>query len=117
MNGSATPMPLPGSMGLAEIPPPPGVAPAPRGAARRSGPPAALRALDYPRPFVRAAVWLSVFAIPFLRVYLPGTGERVGVTRLVQVLVALAVLAQPRACLRLLPLAVVGFWVYAGTRV
>lgn len=90
--------------------------------ARRLGPSAALptaaaEGIEYPRRFVRVAVYLSVFAIPFLRVYLPGTGERVGVTRLVQVLMIFAVLSQPRVCLRFLPWALIGFGAYCGMRV
>jgi len=46
----------------------------------------ASRNVDWPRPnwLVRCAFYLSFFAIPFHSLYLPGTGERLGVTRLVQ---------------------------------
>src|SRR5688572_3769372 len=64
-----------------------------------------------PNVLVRWAFYLSIFAIPFARVYLPGTGDRVGVTRLVQVLIVCAVLSQPRVCLRFIPTAL--FW-FAG---
>jgi hypothetical protein len=37
-----------------------------------------------PNVLVRWAFYLSVFSIPFTQLYLPGTGERIGVTRLVQ---------------------------------
>jgi hypothetical protein len=66
---------------------------------------------------VRWAFYLSVFAIPFARLYLPGTGDRIGVTRLVQALILGAVLSQPRVCLRLLPVALFWFLAYCGLRI
>lgn len=70
-----------------------------------------------PNFLVRWAFYLSVFSIPFARLYLPGTGERIGVTRMVQALIACAVLSQPRVCLRLVPVALFWFLAYCGVRV
>src|SRR5947207_14075624 len=39
-----------------------------------------------PNRLVRWAFYLSVFSIPFIRVYLPGSGDKIGITRIVQVL-------------------------------
>lgn len=64
-----------------------------------------------PNFLVRWAFYLSIFSIPFSHLYLPGTGERVGVTRLVQALILCAVLSQPRVCVRLIPVAL--FWLLA----
>src|SRR5256885_5715434 len=74
---------------------------------------------DSPQPnfLVRWAFYLSVFFIPFTRIYLPGTGERIGVTRLVQVLILCAVISQARVCLRLIPVALVWFLAYCGARI
>src|SRR5262249_40428154 len=88
-------------------------------APRRSGgdapdvPPDALRMM-VPNAFVRWAFLLSIFSIPFTCVYLPGTGDRVGVLRLVQLLLLSAVLSQPRVCLRFVPVALLWFVVYCG---
>jgi O-antigen ligase len=73
--------------------------------------------MTVPNAFVRWVFLLSVFAIPFTCVYLPGTGERVGVLRLVQLLLLSAVLWQPRVCLRLVPVALLWFLVYCGVRI
>jgi O-antigen ligase len=62
----------------------------------------------HPNFLVQAAFYLSVFSIPFCYLYLPGTGERVGVARLVQLLIFLGALSQPRVCLRFFPKAL--FW-------
>ncbi|HXJ60591.1 MAG TPA: O-antigen ligase family protein [Verrucomicrobiae bacterium] len=70
-----------------------------------------------PNALVRWAFYASAFSIPFMCVYLPGTGERVGVLRLVQVLLLAAVVSQPRVCLRLAPLALIWFVVYCGVRI
>src|SRR5262245_34652002 len=61
-----------------------------------------------PNTLVRWVFFVSVFCIPFTRLYLPGTGNTVGVTRLVQALIVAGVLSQPRVCLRLMPVAL--FW-------
>jgi O-antigen ligase len=66
---------------------------------------------------VRWAFYLSVFAIPFVRLYLPGTGDRIGVTRVVQVLILCAVLSQPRVCIRLIPTALFWFLAYCALRI
>jgi O-antigen ligase len=65
---------------------------------------------------VRWAFYLSVFCIPFARVYLPGTGERIGVTRMIQALILGAILSQPRVCIRLVPVALFWFLAYCGAR-
>jgi O-antigen ligase len=70
-----------------------------------------------PNALVRWAFYLSIFAIPFQRLYLPGTGDRVGVTRCIQMLLLLAVASQPRVCLRFVPAALFWFLGYAGLRV
>src|SRR5467141_1654330 len=70
-----------------------------------------------PNVIVRWAFYLSVFSIPFVRLYLPGSGERIGVTRLVQVLILCAVLSQPRVCIRLIPTALFWFLAYCALRV
>ena len=69
-----------------------------------------------PNLLVRWAFYLSVFAIPFAKVYLPGTGERIGAIRIVQLLLVCAVVSQPRICLRLFPLALVWFFAYCFVR-
>src|SRR6185437_6655005 len=66
---------------------------------------------------VRWAFYLSVFMIPFTKLYLPGTGERIGVARLVQVLILCAAISQPRVCLRLVPVALFWFLAYCGVRI
>lgn len=66
---------------------------------------------------VRWAFYLSAFSIPFLSVYLPGTGERVGLIRVIQLLLLGAVLSQPRVCLRLVPVGLLWFCVYCAVRV
>ena len=70
-----------------------------------------------PNFLVRWAFYLSIFSVPFGHLYLPGTGERVGVTRLVQLLILCAVLSQPRVCLRLVPVAMFWFLAYCGVRI
>ena len=69
-----------------------------------------------PNVLVRAAFYLSLFAIPFGHLYVPGTGGRVGVTRLVQLLILCGILSQPRACLRFVPTALFWFLGYIGLR-
>src|SRR5258707_13692179 len=57
---------------------------APRSSSPAAAEPQALRPeLMSPNAFVRWAFYLSAFSIPFMCVYVPGTGERVGVLRLV----------------------------------
>jgi len=70
-----------------------------------------------PNALVRWAFYLSVFAIPFTRLYVPGTGDRVGVTRIVQLLLLCAVALQPRVCLRFVPVALFWFLAYCAVRV
>src|SRR3989442_12122191 len=65
--------------------------------------------LCVPNALVRWAFCLSIFAIPFTQLYLPGTAERIGVTRLVQVLLLAAVVSQPPVCLPVFPGGL--FWV------
>src|SRR5688572_27382415 len=65
---------------------------------------------------VRWAFYVSVFCIPFTKLYLPGTGDRIGVTRLIQALILGAVLSQPRVCLQLMPVALLWFLAYCGVR-
>ncbi len=70
-----------------------------------------------PNDLVRWGFYLSVFAIPFSHLYLPGTAERVGVLRLTQMALGCAVLSQPRVCLRLVPTALFWFLAYGALRV
>lgn len=69
-----------------------------------------------PNVLVRWAFYVSVFCIPFTQLYLPGTGNRIGVTRLIQVLILAAILSQPRVCMRLMPVALFWFLAYAVFR-
>ena len=70
-----------------------------------------------PNALVRWAFYLSVFSIPFARLYVPGTGERVGVIRIVQLMLLGAVASQPRVCVRLVPVALLWFVGYCGVRI
>src|ERR1043166_5693055 len=70
-----------------------------------------------PNVLVRLAFYASVFAIPFTELYLPGTGERIGVVRLVQGLILLAAISQPRVCVRFVPVALLWFGAYCGLRI
>src|SRR5439155_8606946 len=70
-----------------------------------------------PNCLVRWAFYLSIFSVPFSHLYLPGTGERVGVIRLVQMLILCSVLSQLRVCMRLFQCAHVRFLVYCGVRI
>jgi O-antigen ligase len=70
-----------------------------------------------PNLLVRSAFYFSLFAIPFLRLYVPGTGERLGVQRLSEVLMIAAMLSRPRVCLRFLPGSLLWFVVYCGVRI
>jgi O-antigen ligase len=69
-----------------------------------------------PNLLVRWAFYLSIFTLPFHQLYIPGTGDRVGVIRLIQILLILAVASQPRVCLRFVPVALFWFLGYAGLR-
>lgn len=69
-----------------------------------------------PNFLVRWAFYLSVFAIPFNHLYLPGTGGRIGVQRIVQALMICGVLSQPGICLRWVPTAMLWFLGYIGFR-
>jgi O-antigen ligase len=70
-----------------------------------------------PNALVQWAFYLSLFAIPFNHLYLPGTGERVGVARLVQLLILAGILSQPQVCLRFFPRALFWFLGYIGLRI
>jgi O-antigen ligase len=70
-----------------------------------------------PNVLVRWALYLSVFCIPFTKLYLPGTGDRIGVIRMVQALILGAILSQPRVCIRLVPVALFWFLAYCGWRI
>ena len=70
-----------------------------------------------PNLLVRWAFYLSIFSVPFSHLYLPGTGERIGVTRLVQALILCAILSQPRVCLRLVPVSLFWFLAYCALRI
>ena len=70
-----------------------------------------------PSGFVRWAFYLSVFAIPFARFYIPGTGERLGVIRIEQLLLLCAALSQPRVCLGRVPVALLWIGAYCGLRI
>jgi len=75
--------------------------------------------LDRLRPnlLVQSAFYFSLLAIPFLRLYVPGTGERVGVERVVQALLLAAMFSRPRVCLRFVPLSLLWFFAYCGVRI
>jgi O-antigen ligase len=62
------------------------------------------------------AFYLSLLVIPFTRLYMPGTGDRLGVKRIVQFLIIAAMLSRPRVCLRFLPKALLWFFAYCGLR-
>jgi O-antigen ligase len=69
-----------------------------------------------PGTLVRWAFYLSIFTMPFYRFYLPGTGDRIGVIRMVQMLILFAVLSEPRTCIRLFPVTLVWFVAYCVWR-
>jgi len=79
--------------------------------------PAARPMFGGPNSFVRWAFLLSLFAIPFAQLYVPGTGERVGVVRIVQLLIFVAVVSQPRICCRFVPLTLIWFTAYCAVRI
>ena len=70
-----------------------------------------------PNALVRWAFYLSIVSIPFARLYVPGTGERVGVIRIAQMVLLCAVVSQPRICLRLVPVALLWFVAYCAVRI
>src|ERR1051325_2303341 len=70
-----------------------------------------------PNVLARWACYLAAFAIPFGQLYLPGTGERLGVTRIVQLLIFAAMVSQPRVCLRFVPIALLWFVCYCALRI
>ena len=70
-----------------------------------------------PNTLVRWAFMLSVFAIPFTNLYLPGTGGELGVLRIVQLIMVCAVLSQPHVCLRWFPKALLWFLAYITMRI
>src|SRR6266536_1586825 len=78
-----------------------------------------LRNLELSRPnlLVQSAFYFSLLAIPFLRLYFPCTGERVGVERVVQLLMIAAILSRPRVCVRFIPHALFWFVAYCGLRI
>src|ERR1041384_1512043 len=79
----------------------------------------ALRNLDLLQPnlFVRSAFYFSLVAIPFLRLYVPGTGEHIGVQRVVQLLMITAMVSRPRVCVRFIPHVLLWFAAYCGFRI
>lgn len=70
-----------------------------------------------PNAVVRWAFYLSLFAIPMAHLYLPGTGGKLGVNRIIQLLILCGVLSQPRVCLRLVPTALFWFLGYIALRI
>jgi len=70
-----------------------------------------------PNLAVRCAFYLSIAAIPFLHLYIPGTGERLGVKRVIQGLMLLAMFSRPKVCLRLVPVSLLWFLAYCGMRI
>ncbi len=81
------------------------------GARERSRPEAAQANL-----WVHWAVCFSLFSIPYYELYLPGTGERVGLKRISQLLILAAMITRPWLCLRFLPRALLWFAAYCGYR-
>jgi O-antigen ligase len=73
--------------------------------------------LSRPNLLVRWAFYSSLFAIPFLHLYIPGTGEHVGIKRAVQGLLFLSMLSRPRVCLRFIPVSLLWFAAYCGVRI
>src|ERR1051325_9778093 len=89
---------------------------APARTAARATPNASGRELLRPNFLVLWAFYLSLLVIPFTRLYMPGTGDRLGVKRIVQFLIIAAMLSRPRVCLRFLPKALLWFFAYCGLR-
>jgi hypothetical protein len=86
-------------------------------AAAGSGDEARVTETLHPNFLVRWAFYLSVFTIPFSHLYLPGTGGRIGVLRVIQLLLLGGVLSQPRVCLRFVPTALFWFFGYILMRI
>src|SRR4030095_15760211 len=80
---------------------------------------ARIRNLDLSRPnlLVQLAFYFSLAAIPFLRLYVPGTGDRLGIQRLAQLLMLAAVFSRPRVCLRFVPFSLLWFFAYCVLRI
>src|SRR5579862_4929106 len=70
-----------------------------------------------PNLAVRSAFYLSIVALPFLHLYIPGTGERLGIERVIQGLMLLAAFSRPKICLRLVPISLLWFLAYCGVRI
>src|SRR5881396_1366913 len=70
-----------------------------------------------PNLIVRCAFYLSLAAIPFFLLYVPGTGEHLGVKRVVQCFLVLAMFSRPRVCLRMVPVALLWLLAYCGARI
>jgi len=66
---------------------------------------------------VRCAFYLSIVAIPFLHLYIPGTGERLGIQRIVQGLLLLAMFSRPKVSVRLVPVCLVWMLAYCAIRI
>lgn len=78
-----------------------------------------IRNLEFLRPnlLVRVAFYFTLAAIPFLRLYVPGTGERLGIQRVAQLLMLAAVFSRPRVCLRFIPFSLLWFFAYCVLRI
>ena len=70
-----------------------------------------------PNVLVRWAFYLSLVSIPFALLSLPGTGGRITVIRLLQMLILCAILSQPRVCIRFVPSALFWFLAYCAVRI
>lgn len=70
-----------------------------------------------PNLLVRWAFYLSMFAIPFARLYVPGSGDRLGVKRVIQAFIFAAMLSRPRVCLRFVPVVLLWFLAYCAVRI
>jgi hypothetical protein len=67
---------------------------------------------DTPNLFVRLTFYTSVIAIFPGDFYIPGTGDRLGINRIVQLMMVTSMLWQPRVCLRRIPVAMLWFLAY-----
>jgi O-antigen ligase len=70
-----------------------------------------------PNALVRTAFYFALFTIPFIRLYVPGTGERLGIQRVVQLLMLAAMFSRPRVCLRFVPFSFLWFVAYCALRI
>src|SRR3979409_296426 len=66
---------------------------------------------------VRCAFYLSIAAMPFLQLYIPGTGERLGIKRIVQGLLLLAMFTRPKVSVRLVPVCLLWMLAYCAIRI